>query len=167
MTTAAPAQPPPPRPAVMGPYRPDWMEKPSAEDLAEYYPAHAARLQIPGKATIVCKVMAEGRLNDCRVTSETPAGEQFGKAALKLASKFRMIPPDDPNAPPAEVTVPLVFEVPQQRVMIRPDDSPEVTQWVIWSGVGLAGVAALLLAGMIWALARYHNRAAKRSAEKP
>jgi protein TonB len=167
MITATPVQPPPPRPAVMGPYRPDWIEKPSAEDLSEYYPAHAASHQISGKATIVCKVMAEGRLNDCRVTSETPAGEQFGKAALKLSSKFRMIPPDDLTAAPATVTVPLVFEVPQTHVMIRPDDSPEVAQLLIWSGTGLAGISALLLVVMIWALARYHDRAARRSAEKP
>lgn len=166
MTTAAPAQPPPPRPAVMGPYRPDWMEKPSGDDLAAFYPAHAARNNISGKATITCKVMADGRLNACVIKDENPPGEHFGEAALKIAPKFRMIPPDDPNAPPADVTVPLVFDVPKLNVMIRPSEA-EDARFMTQLGAGVASVATVLLVMMIWALGRYNNRAAKRSAEKP
>lgn len=161
MTTATPAQPPPPRPDVMGPYRPDWMEKPSGDDLAAFYPPRAARNNISGKATITCKVMADGRLNACVVKEESPPGEHFGEAALKIAPKFRMIPPDDPNAPPADVTVPLVFDVPHNPPL-TPQDHKDITV----GGLAIAGVATMLLVVMIWALGRYNNRAAKRSAER-
>lgn len=166
MTTATPAQPPTPRPAVMGQYKPDWMEKPSSEDLAAFYPAKAARNNISGKATITCKVMPDGRLNACVVKEESPAGQHFGEAALKISPKFRMIPPDDPNAPPAEVTVPLNFAVPEYHVTIRPDTSPQTAQFMVQSGLGVAAVAAVLLLAMILGLGSYNNRAAKRSAER-
>lgn len=156
---------PPPRPAVMGPYKPDWMEKPSSEDLTAFYPPHAARSNIAGKATIACKVMVDGRLDACVVVEESPPGEHFGEAALRISPKFRMIPPDDPNAPPATVTVPLNFEVPQTHVMIRPDDND--ARLLAQGGAVIAIGAAILLVLMIWALGAYSNRAAKRSAGKP
>lgn len=151
---------PPPRPAVMGPYRPDWMEKPSVDDLEAFYPPHAARHNISGKVTITCKVMADGRLDACVVKEETPPGEHFGEAALKISPKFRMIPPDDPTAAPAEVTVPLVFQVPEPHVMIRPDT--ETQQMLTGVGAGVAVVATILLIVMIWVLGRYNIRAGKR-----
>lgn len=163
MSTAAPAQSPPPRPAVMGPYRPDWMEKPSADDLSDFYPAHAARHAISGKATIVCKVRPDGLLSDCVVEQESPPGEHFGEAALKLSKKFRMIPPDDPTAAPATVTVPLVFQLPETRVMIRPGEDALL---ILQGAVAIAAIAGFLLVTMIWVLARYNKRAAVRAAER-
>lgn len=146
----------------MGPYRPDWLEKPTVEDMADYYPEHAARHEIPGKATITCKVSASGLLERCKVVEEAPAGEHFGEAALKLAPKFRMIPPDDPTVAPGTVTVPLIFAIPETRVMIRPD-APEDARLMVQIGGGVAAVSALLLIAIIWGLGRYHNRAAKRA----
>ena len=180
---STPAQPPPPRPAVMGPYKPDWMEKPSADDLSDYYPDHAARNDIPGKATIICKVMPEGRLSDCKVASERPAGEHFGEAALKLAPKFRMIPPDDPSAAPATVTVPLIFEVPKPEDRFfsllnggvrvgfvserAPPEPPPLTanqvRHAVGPMIGLASAAAILLVAMIWGLGRRRGRSARNS----
>lgn len=154
---STPAQSPPPRPAVMGRYRPDWLEKPTVEDMADFYPEHAARNEIRGKATITCQVSSGGMLEQCKVVEESPPGEHFGEAALKLAPKFRMIPPDDPNTPPGEVTVPLVFEIPEYSL-----DDPDVAQILTAAGLGVAGVSALLLIAMIWGLGRYHNRAAKK-----
>lgn len=158
---------PPSRPAVMGPYRPDWMEKPSIEDLAAFYPANAARRNISGKATITCKVMADGRLNACVIADETPPGEHFGEAALRLSPRFRMIPPDDPSAAPATVTVPVNFEVPTSRAMIRPDFSPREAHLLAQGGAIVATGAAILLVAMIWILGAYSNRAARRSTAKP
>lgn len=161
MSATPTAQPPPPRPAVMGRYRPDWLEKPSGEDMADYYPSHAARNAISGKATINCQVTTGGLLEQCRVVQESPPGEHFGEAALKLAPKFRMIPPDDPNVSPGEVTVPLIFQAPETTVVhLDQLNSPHLPTAI---GLGVAGVSAVLLIVMIWALGRYHNHAARES----
>lgn len=165
MSTVA-AQTLPPRPAVMGPYRPDWLEKPTSEDMSTYYPRHAARNDISGKATISCKVTSGGLLDQCRVIEESPLGEHFGKAALKLAPKFRMIPPDDPAAGPSTVVVPLIFKIPETRVMIRPD-GPEDARLMMQIGCGFAAACALLLITLIWLLGCYHSQAAKRRAGRP
>ena len=71
----------PERPAVMAPYKPDWLEKPTVDDMEWAYPAHAQRKEIDGKAVITCKVGYDGLLRDCRVVSETPVGEDFGLEA--------------------------------------------------------------------------------------
>jgi hypothetical protein len=41
-------------------YRPDWLKKPSGDDLAWAYPERAAREGIGGKATIHCWVAPDG-----------------------------------------------------------------------------------------------------------
>ena len=147
----------PPRPEVMGPYRPDWLERPTGEDMSAYYPRHAARNGIAGKVIIRCQVMADGRLQACVIKEETPPGEKFGEAALKLSRKFRMIPPSDPNALPGEVTVPMQFQVPPRGEFTQQDH-----QMLVASGLGIAGVATAILLTMIFVLGRYHNRIAGR-----
>ncbi len=155
----------------MGPYRPDWLEKPSSEDLSAYYPDHASRMGIAGQATINCKVMGDGRLTACVVKAETPKGEHFGDAALALATKFRMIPPDDPSKPTGEVTVPLIFAgpphaaPPQASRPITPPTPAEARE-IAMIGAGVAAAAAVLLVVMIVVLGRYHDRAARLSAER-
>lgn len=42
-----------------------------------------------GVVTLDCRVSNDGRLRDCIVISETPAGQGFGQAALEAASKVR------------------------------------------------------------------------------
>lgn len=158
MSSTPPIAPLPPRPAVMGEYRPDWLEKPSTDDLTAYYPAHAARMGIAGQAKIRCKVMGDGRLNACVIETESPKGEHFGEAALTLSAKFRMIPPDDPAKPTGEVTVPLLFGGPPPAVS-RPADARAMMQ----AGFGAAAVSTMLLVLMIWILSRHHNRAATGS----
>ncbi|OYX69229.1 MAG: hypothetical protein B7Y78_09765 [Caulobacter sp. 35-67-4] len=103
----------PERPAVMGRYKPDWLEKPTADDMEWAYPAHAQRKEIDGKAVINCKVGYDGLLRDCRIVSEAPAGEDFGVAALALSQKFRMIPPEAGADSLPDVTIPVVFQVPR------------------------------------------------------
>jgi TonB family protein len=116
----------PERPAVMGKYKPYWIEKPDGADMSSFYPARAARHDINGRARIKCVVAADGRLADCRVLSESPPGEGFGAAAVALSSKFRLLPPDVPaGASPPEITIPIVFEIPayNRRVSPRPESS--------------------------------------------
>jgi TonB family protein len=114
----------PERPAVMGNYKPYWIEKPDGADMSSFYPARAARQDLNGRARIKCVVAADGRLADCRVLSESPPGEGFGAAAIALSGKFRLLPPEGPagSAPP-EITIPLVFEIPayNRRAEPRPD----------------------------------------------
>ena len=43
-----------------------------------------------GAATLECRVNRDGRLRDCIVISETPAGQGFGQAALEAASRARV-----------------------------------------------------------------------------
>ncbi|AZS19474.1 TonB family protein [Caulobacter sp. FWC26] len=151
----------PPRPAVMGAYKPDWLEIPSGDDMAAFYPARAARREISGKVTMVCTVKADGRLSDCRIAAEAPKGEGFGQAALRLAPKFRMIPPDDLRSSAGEVTIPLVFQVPEGRssTKLAPGDA----KLLIFGGGGVAAVSAWLLVVMIWGLGRFHKSAAQQA----
>lgn len=71
---------------------PKWLSQPSAEEMSRFYPDHAIDLDLSGQASLFCGVVASGKLTDCRVISETPAGAKFGDAALKLANFFRMSP---------------------------------------------------------------------------
>jgi TonB family protein len=95
--------------------RPDWDRLPSGEDLARYYPEQAQRLELEGKATILCDVETTGLLRDCEVVSEVPADGEFGAAALKLAPLFRMKPATRDGAPVggAKIRIPILFKLPE------------------------------------------------------
>jgi TonB family protein len=100
----------PPAPAPR--YRPDWLRKPSGEDMAWAYPKRAEREEIGGKAVLHCLVAPDGGLTHCEVASEAPADYGFGAAALALAPQFQMTrPPSDIKAP-SEITIPITFLTP-------------------------------------------------------
>lgn len=103
----------PPRADVIT--RPDWARKPSGEDMARYYPDRAQRMEVSGRATISCTVTEQGTLENCTVVSESPADMGFGDAAIRLSRLFLMKPRTLDGSPVAggQVTVPLVFQVPQ------------------------------------------------------
>ena len=84
-----------------------WVKLPSAEDLAKVYPPDALHQGVEGQATLRCTTQPDGRLADCAVAAETPSGQGFGEAALKLAPRFRAEPP----CPGAEETKPGGREV--------------------------------------------------------
>jgi len=113
-------------------YRPDWLEKPTVEDMERAYPAHARRKAIDGKAVVSCQVADDGRLADCRVVSETPSGEGFGIAALAVSQRFRMSPPDAQPARPARLTIPVVFQAPEHsRAAMKKRETPPGTLFEI------------------------------------
>jgi len=91
--TAQPGESPPAKPAERHVVeRPAWLRTPSPDELARAYPDRALRAGLSGQATLSCAVTATGAVRDCIVASESPAGQGFGEAALKLSRFFRMSP---------------------------------------------------------------------------
>lgn len=106
-----PAPPAPPAPSVIT--NPDWVRRPSGADLARFYPSRAASDGTEGSSTIECTVQANGRLTDCSVVSESPAGAGFGRAHVQLASRFQMRPQTRDGAPVggARVRIPIAWRL--------------------------------------------------------
>lgn len=94
--------------------RPDWAWKPSAEVVADYYPGEASDRSVSGRVTLSCSVLVSGRIENCMVLSEVPAGMGFGAAALRLArSEFRMKPATRDGKPVEDtIQIPLTFVAP-------------------------------------------------------
>lgn len=63
-----------------------WAHLPAAADMDDAFP------KAPGVSSVQvvldCRVIVGGKLDDCHVESETPAGLGFGAAATGLASRF-------------------------------------------------------------------------------
>lgn len=93
--------------------KPDWSAKPTADDMARFYPAGAAAANRGGRAIINCSVLTTGRLTKCKIKSESPGDQGFGAAALQAAEIFQMRPKTLDGKPVAggQVTIPLVFAV--------------------------------------------------------
>ena len=137
--------------------RPDWAKKPTGEDVAWAFPERAARLGLSGKATIACEVTTQGGLIGCHVVSETPPGEGFGVAALKLSKQFQMTPSDDPEHL-ATVTIPIVFQVPEPETLmdLAQRDFARSSDWAATHikappadvSVAIVGMLGLLVAGL-------------------
>ena len=111
---AAPGAPAAAKPSTIT--QPDWLQRPSAEDMANYYPKAAADAHIEGRATLHCRVTETGVLTDCTVTNEQPTDQGFGAAALNLAPKFKMRPmtKDGAPVPGGRINIPIRFQLPAE-----------------------------------------------------
>lgn len=87
----APALAPPPDKTEFVTH-PAWVRRPTGQDMARVYPPRAVHELLDGLAVIDCAIAADGTLHNCDVAQEAPAGEGFGKAAVKLSLFFKMSP---------------------------------------------------------------------------
>ena len=128
---AAGAVAPPPANAVPSIItQPDWVAKPTGDDVAALYPKAAADNGVEGRATIRCKVTAEGLLADCAIAVQDPPDAGFGEAALGMAAKFRMRPMTRDGQPVSggTVQIPIRFLLPQERDAEPPGTTPAVVR---------------------------------------
>ncbi len=94
--------------------RPRWVTRPNADSAATAYPAAALAANVSGSGLVACSVGPNGALADCAVVSETPEGQGFGAAALRLSTAFTMGLWSDEGLPThgARVTLPIMFRPP-------------------------------------------------------
>lgn len=96
--------------------KPQWTVLPEAADFQAGYPKAALAANVlKGRAVVSCVVAAEGRLSECSVASEEPAGLGFGAAASAMAPGFRMgiWTPDGLPTVGARIKAPIRYERPE------------------------------------------------------
>ncbi|WP_427788636.1 TonB family protein [Brevundimonas diminuta] len=110
-TTVA-QEPPKPAPVIT---QPDWVRKPTADQMMRAYPSAAEARGIGGVAELSCLVRVDGSLTGCSVTSETPGNQGFGRAAVSLSRYFRLSPRtvDGQAVDGARVTMAIRFDLPK------------------------------------------------------
>jgi TonB family protein len=90
---------------------PDWIRKPTAQNMFLVWPREALREGVSGRALIQCTVTVQGSLRDCLVLSESPAAMGFGQAALALTPQFLMRPGTIDGKPvESSIRVPIAFK---------------------------------------------------------
>jgi protein TonB len=91
-----------------------WTQRPSARRIGELYPQRALREGMGGRVELDCRVLANLSLT-CRIASETPAGEGFGRAALSASSAYRARPTltDGASAVGSSARIAVNFQAPQ------------------------------------------------------
>ncbi|MET0274315.1 MAG: TonB family protein, partial [Phenylobacterium sp.] len=92
---------------------PDWLKRPSADDMFTAWPTEAWKRGQSGEAVISCLVSLQGALFDCWVRSESPPGSHFGDAAIALTPQFLMKPASKQGRPVlSAVNIPIRFILP-------------------------------------------------------
>jgi TonB family protein len=96
--------------SILSDTSPDWLKKPSTDQMMAVYPGEAAKRGVAGTATIECVVQTNGLTRDCQILNEDRPGLGFGPAAVVLSRTF-LFRPALKNGQPVEtsVTVPINF----------------------------------------------------------
>ncbi len=135
---------------------PEWVRKPTPEDLSGLWPMAARDGYSAGDVVMTCEVDVQGEAKDCQVLSETPQGVDFGWAASKMPKLLHFSPATSQGQPiPWRVTIPIHFGAPPPPIVIKPD---LIAQHPVWlsaptfadvaaaypkTGVGVIGVSFL------------------------
>jgi TonB family protein len=82
------------------------------------YPPTALAEKTSGQAVVTCERDASGKPQNCRITSETPAGLGFGAAALKLMNEAA---PEGTMEPGRRLPLPFHFLFQPDPPVITPD----------------------------------------------
>jgi TonB family protein len=95
--------------------KPSWARLPTGGEVAAGYPSAAAKAGVRSARVLIrCEVAHQGRLSQCAVQSEEPAGYGFATSALTLAGSFQVKPWTDEGLPMvgAQIRVPIRFQLP-------------------------------------------------------
>lgn len=69
------------------------LRQPPPGGLRRYHPPEALRRGVSGTAVVSCRIREDTMLDQCRVVSETPAGQGFGAAGVTAAvAEYRFRP---------------------------------------------------------------------------
>ena len=99
---AAAATAPPPQVIVhhkIVTLEPVWIAQPTQQDIDREYPGLAKQWHDNGRAVVECTAQDDGSLAACTIVSETPEGEGFGDATLRLTPLYRLATTDAKGRP--------------------------------------------------------------------
>lgn len=94
--------------------KPDWIVRINPERVVALYPTAAADAGVSeGVGVADCLVAPDGKMTDCKVASETPAGLGFGQSAVLAISLMQMDPwtPEGRPVAGARVKAPVKFSL--------------------------------------------------------
>jgi len=93
----------------------EWRARPSGDMASRYYPDRAQRMEVGGQAVVDCRIGPEGKLEDCKVLSESPAEYGFGEAAIRLTKFMELAPPSEKDKRKGRMRriIPVGFAVPR------------------------------------------------------
>ena len=94
--------------------------------------------RVQGTASLLCTAETGGRVRDCELVGEAPAGRGFGRAALRATETIRINTPAEGGPKVGSRTeVPVDFELTVEEAASRgitPPGSPPLAEWAQWAG---------------------------------
>jgi hypothetical protein len=92
---------------------PAWRKVPEGHSFLRFYPEQAARNHVTGETAIQCIAATDGRMVQCQAIAETPAGFDFGKAALAISTLFAVSQATcGGHFAGASIVIPIRFQIP-------------------------------------------------------